>query len=59
MELMTFIYLYKSLLVTNGFHFNIQYLFFYLLKLTYVETGGTDNLYLLMQISCSDKWFSF
>ena len=31
-EATTFIYLWKSLVVTHGFRFNIQYLFLYLLK---------------------------
>ena len=41
-----FIYLLKSLVVTRSFHFNIQYLFVYLFKLTSIETGGTDHLFL-------------
>ena len=45
LELMTFIYLWKSLLVTNGFRFNIQYLFIYLFKAMSTKAGGTDDLY--------------
>ena len=41
-----FIYLLKSLVVTHSFRFNIQYLFVYLFKLTSIETGGTDHLFL-------------
>ena len=41
-----FIYLLKSLVVTRSFRFNIQYLFVYLFKLTSIETGGTDHLFL-------------
>ena len=43
-----FIYLCKSLIVTHGFRFNIQYLFVYLFKAMSTKAGGIDDLYLLM-----------
>ena len=54
-----FIYLCKSLVVRHGFCFNIQYLFIYLFKAMSTEAGGTDDLYLLMEITSCDTWFSF
>ena len=47
-----FIYLCKSLVVRNGFLFNIQYLFIYLFKGMSTKAGGKDDLYLLMKITC-------
>ena len=55
----TFIYLWKSLLVTHGFRCNIHDLFTYLFKAMLTKAGGTDNLYLLMQITSCSTWFSF
>ena len=50
---MTFIYLCKSLLVTHGFHFNIQYLFVYLFKAKSTKPAQvTTCFYLLMEIGC-------
>ena len=54
-----FIYLWKSLVVRHGFGFNIQYLFIYLFKAMSTKAGGTDHLYLLMEITCCETWFSF
>ena len=52
-EATTFIYLWKSLLVTHGFRFNIQYLFVYLFKaMSRKATQVTTCFYLLMQIGC-------
>ena len=48
-----FIYLCKSLLVTHGFHCNIQYLFVYLFKaMSTKHVEPTTCFYLLMQITC-------
>ena len=47
-ELMTFIYLWKSLLVRHGFRLNIHDLFLYLFKVMSTKAGGTDDLYLLL-----------
>ena len=58
-ELTTFIYLWKSLFVTHGFRFNIHDLFTYLLKLMSTKAGGTDDLYLLMEITSCDTCFLF
>ena len=43
----------------HGFRFNIQYLFIYLFKAMSTKVGGTDDLYLLMQITSCETWFSF
>ena len=51
-ELMTFIYLWKSLLVTYGFRFNIQYLFIYLFKAMSTKAGGTNDLYYMCLWFC-------
>ena len=48
-EVTTFIYLWKLLVVRHAFCFNIHDLFVYLLELTSVETGGTDDLYFNIQ----------
>ena len=45
-EAMTFIYLWKSLVVTHGFCSNIQYLFIYLFKVMSTKAGETDHLFL-------------
>ena len=48
-----FIYLCKSLLVTHGFRFNIQYPFVYLFKaMSTTAAQITTCFYLLMQIGC-------
>ena len=36
----------NSLLITCGFHFNINYLFVYLFKAMSTKAGGTDHLFL-------------
>ena len=54
-----FIYLWKSLFVRHGFRLNIQYLFIYLFKAMSTKAGGTHDLYLLMEITCCETWFSF
>ena len=59
MELTTFIYLWKSLVVRHGFRLNIHYLFIYLFKAMSTKTGGTEHLYLIMEITSCDTWFSF
>ena len=41
-----FIYLWKSLVVRQGFHLNIQYLFMYLFKAMSTKAGGRDHLFL-------------
>ena len=58
-ELTTFIYLWKSLLLTDGFLFNIHYLFIYLFKAMSTKACGTDDLYLLMQILLVTDGFLF
>ena len=58
-ELTTFIYLWKSLVVRHGFHLNIHYLFIYLFKAMSTKAGGSDDLYLLMEMNCTYTWFSF
>ena len=58
-EMTTFIYLWKSLVVRHGFRLNIQYLFIYLFKAMSTKAGGTDHRYLLMEITCCETWFSF
>ena len=45
-EQTTFIYLWKSLLVTHGFRFHIHDLFLYLFKAMSTKAGGTDHLFL-------------
>ena len=59
MEQTTFIYLWKSLVVRHGFRLNIQYLFIYLFKGMSTKAGRTDDLYLLIEITSCDTWFSF
>ena len=54
-----FIYLWKSLVERCPFPLNIHYLFVYLFKAMSRKAGGTKDLYLLIQITCCDKWFSF
>ena len=43
----------------HDFRLNIHYLFIYLFKAMSTKTGGTDDLYLLMEITCCETWFSF
>ena len=53
MEATTFIYLWKSLLVTHGCRFNIQYLFVYLfIAMSPKAVQVTTCFYLLMEIVC-------
>ena len=47
------------MLVTCAFCLNIQYLFVCLFKLMETKAGGTDDLYLLMQICCSNMCFLY
>ena len=57
MEVTTFIYLCKSLVVRHAFRCNSQYLFVYLLKAMSTKAGVSDDLYLLMQIDLWDMVF--
>ena len=41
-----FIYLCKSLIITDGFRFNIHYLFVYLFKAMSTKAGGSNHLFL-------------
>ena len=43
----------------HDFHLNIHDLFIYLFKAMSTKAGGTDDLYLLMEITSCDTWFSF
>ena len=45
-EVTTFIYLCKLLVVRHGFRFNIQYLFIYLFKAMSTKAGGSDDLFI-------------
>ena len=47
-----FIYLWKWIVLTHGFRFNIQCLFVYLFEAMSTKAGGSDDLYLLMEITC-------
>ena len=54
-ELTTFIYLCKSLVVRHGFRLNIQYLFIYLFKTMSTKAGGSDHLFIC--IFCESEEF--
>ena len=55
-----FIYLWKSLVVNHGFHFNIHYLLFiYSKRCQQKQVEATTCFYLLMEITCCETWFSF
>ena len=55
-----FLFTYANwLLIPWAFRFNIHYIFIYLFKAMSTKAGGTDDLYLLMEITFSDRWFSF
>ena len=55
-----FIYLWKLLVVTHSFCFNIQYLFIYLFKTMSTKAAQvTTCFYLLMEITYCDMSFSF
>ena len=44
----------------HDFRLNIHDLFIYLFKaMSTKKAGGTDDLYLLMEITSCDTWFSF
>ena len=57
-ELTTFIYLWKSLLVTHGFRFHIHDLFLYLFKAMSTKAGGTDHLFLFTYANSFLWWFT-
>ena len=46
-----FIYLWKSLVVNQGFRFNIYYLFVYLFKAMSTKAGGSDDLFLFTYVN--------
>ena len=55
-----FLFTYANkLFLEMVFIFNIQYLFLYLFKAMSTKAGGSDDLYLLMKMICSQTWLSF
>ena len=55
-----FLFIYEnSFFLDIVFRCNIKYLFIYLLKAMSTEAVGSDDLYLLMKITCCEKCFSF